>query len=171
MRYQKHVIHAVATPIRRVMQARGLSQKQLAEVLGSSLQRIKFITTGRVGKLKPAEIRALVEQLRVNPVWLTTGVGEMFSAPADGEAAVPVILEDFFMNRLQALGAAGASDEELDREAALGLCMRWLDGTGFTADDLYFILTFIAQFATSHPAALFARLRRTSAEPRTAVAN
>lgn len=165
MRHLKQIVHPVATPIRRVMRAQGLSQKQLAEVLGSSLQRVKFITTGRIAKLTPAEIRALVEKLQVNPIWLTTGMGEMFSAPADGTAAVPTILDEFFMNRLQKLANSGASAAELDREAALGLCMRWLDETEFTTDDLYFILTFISQFATSHPAALFAQLRRTSAEP------
>lgn len=165
MRYQKHVIHAVATPIRRVMQARGLSQKQLAEVLGSSLQRVKFITTGRIAKLTPAEIRALVEKLQVNPVWLTTGMGEMFSAPADGTAAAPAILDDFFMNRLHALANAGASDAELDREGVLGLCVRWLEEQGFSADDLRFILVIITMFWNKHPAALFETLRSAAAEP------
>lgn len=171
MRHLKQIVHPVATPIRRVMRAQGLTQKQLAEVLGTSLERIKSMTSGRVTKLTFTEIRALVERLQVNPVWLTTGVGEMFSAPAEGTTTTLPSIEDFFMNRLQKLANSGASAAELDREAALGLCMRWLDETEFTTDDLYFILTFIAQFATSHPAALFARLRRTSAEPRTEVVN
>ena len=164
MRHPTQDFHPVATPIRRVMRARGLSQKQLAEVLGASLERVKSLTTGRVAKLAPAEIRALVERLQVNPVWLTTGVGEMFTAPADGTAGAPMSIEDFFMNRLQALADAGAGEAELDREVALSACARWLEGWDFTADDLYFILTFISQFANSHPAALFASLRSAGAE-------
>lgn len=81
------------------------------------------------------------------------------------ERPMPDILDEFFMNRLHALANAGASDEELDREATLGLCMRWLDGPEFTTDDLRFILVIISQFATSHPAALFAQIRNTGAKP------
>lgn len=164
MRHLKQIVHPVATPIRRVIRAQGLTQKQLAEVLGTSLERIKSMTSGRVAKLTPTEIRALVERLQVNPAWLTTGVGEMFSPPTDGAAATPLRIEDFFMNRLQTLVTTGACDEQLDREIALAACARWLEGPEFTTDDLYFILTFISQFATSHPAALFASLLSTGGE-------
>ena len=43
------------------------------DILGVSLDRVKSLTSGRVAKLKPDEIKALVEDLHVSADWLATG--------------------------------------------------------------------------------------------------
>lgn len=71
--------------IRGVMAACSLSQKDLAELTGSSLSRVKAITSGRVAKLKPEEIKALVQKLNIRAEWLVTGEGPMFRSDSEQE--------------------------------------------------------------------------------------
>lgn len=80
------------------MESRGLSQKELAEILGVPLARVKNITSGRVKKLAPAEARGLVEKLNVRGQYLATGEPPIFKSPAELE----------FERRLGALGDATA---------------------------------------------------------------
>jgi len=65
------------------MSACSLSQQDLADLTGSSLSRVKAMSSGRVAKLKPEEIRALVQKLNIRAEWLVTGDGPMFRS--DGE--------------------------------------------------------------------------------------
>ncbi len=82
------------------MAAKGLTQQDLADLTGASLSRVKAITSGRVAKLKPDEIKALVEELHVSADWLATGTGPMFrSQQAEDQGA--------FAQRMQAVSAMG----------------------------------------------------------------
>lgn len=74
---------ALKTQIKLVMKAQGLKQKDLAEVLGVSLDRIKNLTSGRASKLSREEGEALIRKLNVRAEWLATGEGPMFRS--DGE--------------------------------------------------------------------------------------
>jgi transcriptional regulator with XRE-family HTH domain len=83
------------------MDAKSLSQRDLMDILGVSLDRVKSLTSGRVAKLKPDEIKALVEDLHVSADWLATGTGPMFR-PQQAED------QDAFAQRMQAVSAMGA---------------------------------------------------------------
>lgn len=80
------------------MNAKGLTQQDLADLIGASLSRVKAITSGRVAKLKPGEIRVLVERLYVSADWLATGVGPMFRPPKAED-------QDALASHLQAVSA------------------------------------------------------------------
>lgn len=57
------------------------NQQSLAEILGVSLDRVKSIESGRVKKLHPEEVDALVKKFHLSPHWLLTGEGEMYKEP------------------------------------------------------------------------------------------
>lgn len=84
------------------MAAKSLNQQDLADLTGASLSRVKAITSGRVAKLKPDEIKVLVEELHVSADWLATGAGPMFrlSPSAEDQGA--------FALRVQAINSMGA---------------------------------------------------------------
>lgn len=88
--------------VKEVMAAKGLSQQDLSDLTGSSLSRVKAITSGRVAKLKPEEIRALVEELHVSADWLATGVGPMFRPLPQEED------QDQFVGRMRAINTLSA---------------------------------------------------------------
>lgn len=88
--------------VRQVMAAKKLNQQDLADLTGASLSRVKAITSGRVAKLKPEEIRALVEELDVSADWLATGSGEIFRPRLFQEET-----QDQFIDRMQAIKATG----------------------------------------------------------------
>lgn len=75
----------VSSLVRAIMAKKGLSQRQLAEELSVPLARIKNITAGRVQKLAPAEVKALVERLHVRGEYLATGVPPIFKSPGEIE--------------------------------------------------------------------------------------
>lgn len=91
----------ISALLRQVMDAKSLSQRDLMDILGVSLDRVKSLTSGRVAKLKPDEIKALVEDLHVSADWLATGTGPMFR-PQQAED------QDAFAQRMQAVSAMGA---------------------------------------------------------------
>lgn len=84
------------------MAAKSLSQQDLADLTGASLSRVKAITSGRVAKLKPDEIKVLVEELHVSADWLATGAGPMFRLPPQAED------QGEFATRMHAINAMGA---------------------------------------------------------------
>ena len=98
--------------IREVMAAKGLTQQDLADLIGASLSRVKAITSGRVAKLKPDEIKALIEELHVSADWLATGAGPMFRPPKTED-------QDDFAQRIQAVSAMGAGGLKPDEAALL----------------------------------------------------
>lgn len=91
----------ISALLRQIMDAKSLSQRDLMDILGVSLDRVKSLTSGRVAKLKPDEIKALVEDLHVSADWLATGTGPMFR-PQQAED------QDAFAQRMQAVSAMGA---------------------------------------------------------------
>ena len=70
----------ISTLLREIMSSCNLRQADLAQVLGSSVDRVKGLTSGRIAKLSPDETRALVEKLHVRGDYLATGVGPTFQA-------------------------------------------------------------------------------------------
>lgn len=82
--------------LRQIMTACELTQRQLADVMGCSLDRVKGLTTGRVKKLSREESAALVRTLKIRGDWLATGEGPMFQSKN----------EQAFTNSLDILRAA-----------------------------------------------------------------
>lgn len=67
----------ISSLIKSIMAETGLRQTALAEALGVPLDRVKSLTSGKVKKLAPEEMRAFVEKLHVRPEFLATGEGEV----------------------------------------------------------------------------------------------
>jgi len=86
------------------MDAKGLSQRELADVLGVSLDRVKSLTAGRVKKLAPDEAKALVEKLQVRGHYLATGEVPIFQSKGEVELA----------SRLDALGETSRTASALE---------------------------------------------------------
>ncbi len=93
------------------MAAKSMSQQDLADLLGASLSRVKAITSDRVAKLKPEEIRALVEELHVSADWLATGHGAMFRPQAQES-------RDDFERRMQVINDLGVVVDALPLAAS-----------------------------------------------------
>lgn len=70
----KILISEMLDEIRAVL---GMTQAQLAVALGVNLNRIKSLSNGRAVNLTAAEIKILVDDLNINPVWLATREGEI----------------------------------------------------------------------------------------------
>ncbi|MCC8491363.1 helix-turn-helix domain-containing protein [Xanthomonas citri] len=94
----------VSSLVRSVMAAKGLSQREMADLLGVSLDRIKSLTSGRVKKLAPPEARALVEKLHVRGDYIATGQGALFQS----EGALQL------EQRLGALKETSAATQEIE---------------------------------------------------------
>ena len=65
--------------IKHIRETYNLSQKQLANTINATIDRVKNIENGRVKKLHPEEITALSKEFNINPQWLLTGEGEMYN--------------------------------------------------------------------------------------------
>lgn len=65
------------------MSACGLKQKDLAELLGVPLHRVKSLSTGKVQNFDREEVRVLVEKLRLSANWIATGEGDMFASASE----------------------------------------------------------------------------------------
>lgn len=83
----------------------GLQQKALADLLGVSIDRVKSLTSGRVGKLTREESETLIRKLNIRGDWLATGDGPMFQSPSEQE----------FQRRMEAVRST------TDKVVALGL--------------------------------------------------
>jgi len=55
-----------------------LTQKELADILGTPTQRITDIETGKVKNIKNNEIVILEKKYDINPLWVLTGDGNLF---------------------------------------------------------------------------------------------
>lgn len=75
----------ISTLVKNIAKAKGLTQKDLAEVLDVPLDRIKSLTSGKVQKLTQAEAKALVAKLHVRAQHLATGEGPLFMSPQELE--------------------------------------------------------------------------------------
>lgn len=63
----------ISSLIRRLLLDCHLTQRQLADVLAVSLDRVKSLSTGKAKKLTPNETEALVTKLRIRPDWIVGG--------------------------------------------------------------------------------------------------
>ena len=68
---------SLAEKIRAILKETGLSQVDLARVMGVEHQRVRNMTAGRVQKLHETEARALVQDLHISGQWLATGEGQI----------------------------------------------------------------------------------------------
>lgn len=102
------------------MQECGLKQKDLADVLGVTLDRVKSLTSGKVKKFDPDETRRLVQTLNLNAHWLATGSGAMFN-PHGGEQLGSVLTQlKLSSARVLELGLEG-DDAQAARDIATGV--------------------------------------------------
>lgn len=69
-----------------------LRQTDLVEVMGSSLSRVKAMTSGRVKNFTQEELANLIDKLEIRAEWLATGSGPMIQ---DDEP------QDEFANRMR----------------------------------------------------------------------
>lgn len=76
----------ISSLIHQILEASGLRQQDLAEIMGVKLQRVKRLAGGSVQKMTREESEALVRKLNIRADWLLTGQGPMFE---DGATAVP----------------------------------------------------------------------------------
>lgn len=102
-------VRVVSSLVKQVMAGCRLTQRELADVLGVSLDRVKSLTSGRVKKLDQQEVKALVEKLHVRGDWLATGEGEMFQSDA----------EQTFGQKLRAVGRASQAVASLPLPAEI----------------------------------------------------
>ena len=68
----------ISTLIKNIMVAQGLTQKETADLLNTSLDRIKSLASGRTKNFTLEESQILVKELGVRAEWLITGEGDMF---------------------------------------------------------------------------------------------
>ncbi|WP_084404104.1 helix-turn-helix domain-containing protein [Marinobacterium litorale] len=63
---------------KKILKECGLKQKELAELLGVPLQRVKRLAGGEAKKFSREEAEVLVKKLHIRGDWLATGEGSMF---------------------------------------------------------------------------------------------
>jgi hypothetical protein len=68
---------------KQILKECALKQKELAELLGVPLQRVKRLAGGDAKKFSREEAEVLVKKLHIRGDWLATGEGPMFQS--DGE--------------------------------------------------------------------------------------
>ena len=76
----------ISSLLKLVMRDCDVSQRDLAEVLGSPLDRVKGLTSGRVKNLTRRECEALVAKLNIRADWLVTGTGPMLQGEENQDA-------------------------------------------------------------------------------------
>jgi hypothetical protein len=75
----------ISSLLKQMMKHYGLSQKAVAEVLETKLDRVKSLTSGRVDKLTREEADALIRKLHIRGDWLATGEGPMLQSEGEQE--------------------------------------------------------------------------------------
>jgi transcriptional regulator with XRE-family HTH domain len=68
----------ISTLIKNIMMAQGLTQKETADLLNTSIDRIKSLASGRTKNFTIEESQILVRELGIRAEWLITGEGDMF---------------------------------------------------------------------------------------------
>lgn len=64
--------------IKLILSECNLKQRELADLMGVPLHRVKSLATGKVQNFDQNEIKLLVEALKLDSFWLSTGIGDMF---------------------------------------------------------------------------------------------
>lgn len=75
----------IITLMKQLMADCNLKQKDLANLLGVPVDRVKNLTTGRAKKLTREEGEVLIKQLHIRGDWLATGEGPMFQSESERE--------------------------------------------------------------------------------------
>lgn len=75
----------LSTQFKALMTALDCKQKDLAEAMGVSVDRVKNILRGRAGNLTREEGELLIRKLNVRAEWLATGKGPMFRSANEQE--------------------------------------------------------------------------------------
>ncbi len=73
------------TRVKAIRKSLGWTQEQLAKLFGIGKAALSMIETGKAG-LTARNRNILIQELNVNPDWLTTGRGKMFNADPDPQA-------------------------------------------------------------------------------------
>lgn len=73
--------------INHILDGCGLKQRELADILGVPIQRVKRLAGGTVQRLTQDEWRALTTTLRISANWLITGEGAMLQEDEEGKDA------------------------------------------------------------------------------------
>ncbi|HCA5292488.1 TPA: helix-turn-helix transcriptional regulator [Acinetobacter baumannii] len=68
----------ISTLVKKIMIAQGLTQKEMADLLETSVDRIKSLSSGRTKNFTLEESQILVKVVGIRAEWLITGEGEMF---------------------------------------------------------------------------------------------
>lgn len=113
----------ISVLLKRILLECGLKQKELAELLGVPIQRIKRLSGGEASKFTREEGESLIKKLNIRAEWLVTGEGDMFQSANEKE----------FSDRLDALNraskeaAAATSDAEERRLLQESLFKRYME--------------------------------------------
>lgn len=68
---------SLSSRFKEIRKKLNLTQKELADILGSPAQRITDIETGKVKNIKNNELGTLEKQYDINPLWVLTGDGNL----------------------------------------------------------------------------------------------
>lgn len=88
----------ISTLVKKIMVAQGLTQKEMADLLETSVDRIKSLSSGRTKNFTIEESQILVKTVGIRAEWLITGEGEMFSEqdlPADLSIDEQILLQAY----------------------------------------------------------------------------
>ena len=76
---------SVSDTLLEIMDRFGLRQRDLADVLEVSLDRVKNLRSGRSAKLTQEEIAHLIKKLKIRALWLTAREGAMTEEDKDDD--------------------------------------------------------------------------------------
>ncbi|MEX5365682.1 helix-turn-helix transcriptional regulator [Acinetobacter haemolyticus] len=88
----------ISTLVKKIMVAQGLTQKEMADLLETSVDRIKSLSSGRTKNFTIEESQILVKTVGIRAEWLITGEGEMFTEqdlPADLSIDEQILLQAY----------------------------------------------------------------------------
>ena len=88
----------ISSLIKKIMVAQGLTQKEMADLLETSVDRIKSLSSGRTKNFTIEESQILVKTVGIRAEWLITGEGDMFieqDLPADLSVDEQILLQTY----------------------------------------------------------------------------
>lgn len=88
----------ISTLVKKIMVAQGLNQREMADLLETSVDRIKSLSSGRTKNFTIEESQILVKVVGIRAEWLITGEGEMFSEqflPSDLSVDEQLLLQTY----------------------------------------------------------------------------
>ncbi len=111
----------LAGVIGHIMRTHQLLQRDLADLLGVPLERVKSMTSGRVKNLTAKEASALILKLGISGDWLATGLGAMHgTGPSAGQPQAAFGTAEFLKQH-------NWSEEDERRYLSQGLALQVLE--------------------------------------------